>query len=283
LTSLQQQFKALFGRATNSTNALWLQQRICTVLQVQAPVAPAGSRLPFDNTALEMPGSPPKLQLVTKPGSKNKSSARKRKNDVLLEQNSEVHTPKHHAVRSDHLKSPGTSSRTATPTKKVKTGAVPPVSMEAKVNAEELVGSESDDDDAYGSDHGGGGKGKRKNLNPWYRFWTLEETQALVDGVDKCGGGKWADIKKLSFSAIDKRSAVDLKDKWRNLIRIAMLPAEQVKLDKKREATCPPELLAQVREISSREDLRKQHKIDGRMNRGRPRSNSLLSNAPPKK
>ena len=44
-------------------------------------------------------------------------------------------------------------------------------------------------------------------------------------GVERCGGGKWADIKKLGFAAIAGRSAVDLKDKWRNLMRVALLPA----------------------------------------------------------
>ena len=43
-------------------------------------------------------------------------------------------------------------------------------------------------------------------------------------GVEQCGGGKWADIKKLGYSVIAQRSAVDLKDKWRNLMRVAMLP-----------------------------------------------------------
>ena len=43
-------------------------------------------------------------------------------------------------------------------------------------------------------------------------------------GVEQCGGGKWADIKKLGYDVIAARSAVDLKDKWRNLMRVAMLP-----------------------------------------------------------
>ena len=53
---------------------------------------------------------------------------------------------------------------------------------------------------------------------------TVEETEALVVGVERCGGGKWADIKKLGFTVIAQRSPVDLKDKWRNLMRVALLP-----------------------------------------------------------
>lgn len=60
----------------------------------------------------------------------------------------------------------------------------------------------------------------RKKHNPW----TVEETLALIDGVASCGS-RWADIKKMNMKAIERRSAVDLKDKWRNLLRIAALPA----------------------------------------------------------
>ncbi|EFJ04765.1 hypothetical protein SELMODRAFT_432103 [Selaginella moellendorffii] len=52
-----------------------------------------------------------------------------------------------------------------------------------------------------------------------HRPWTLREVMILVEGVARCGGGKWADIKKLEFSSVSYRTAVDLKDKWRNLLR----------------------------------------------------------------
>jgi len=44
-----------------------------------------------------------------------------------------------------------------------------------------------------------------------HRPWTLHEVMTLVEGVAHCGGGKWADIKKLAFSSIGYRTAVDLK------------------------------------------------------------------------
>ena len=106
---------------------------------------------------------------------------------------------------------------------------------------------------------GAGANGRRsKHHNPW----ALEEAEALVDGVAKCGGGKWADIKKLGFPAIEHRTAVDLKDKWRNLLRIAMLPHQPVKSagDKKREI--PAELLARVRELAAKQA--KNAALDGR-------------------
>ena len=61
-------------------------------------------------------------------------------------------------------------------------------------------------------------------------------------------------ISKSSASpAIEHRTAVDLKDKWRNLLRIAMLPQQSVKTvsDKKREI--PQELLAKVRELAAKQ------------------------------
>jgi len=72
---------------------------------------------------------------------------------------------------------------------------------------------------------------RKKHHNPW----TAEETQALIEGVGICGGGKWADIKKLGLKAIERRSAVDLKDKWRNLLRVALLPQQTLRqIERKR-------------------------------------------------
>lgn len=51
------------------------------------------------------------------------------------------------------------------------------------------------------------GRTRRKHHRPW----TLREVMTLVEGVARCGGGKWADIKKLAFSTIGYRTAVDLK------------------------------------------------------------------------
>jgi len=88
-----------------------------------------------------------------------------------------------------------------------------------------------------------------------------------VEGVARCGGGKWADIKKLGFAAIEHRTAVDLKDKWRNLLRIAMLPVPHATKvsDKKREI--PPALLSRVRELAALQV--KVRPPDGRSSRGR--------------
>merc|ERR1712070_759730 len=88
---------------------------------------------------------------------------------------------------------------------------------------------------------------RKKHHNPW----TAEETRALIEGVGICGGGKWADIKKVGIKAIERRSAVDLKDKWRNLLRVAFLPQQTLRqIERKREVSS--EMLARVRVLSTK-------------------------------
>ncbi|KAL0018396.1 hypothetical protein WJX77_007826 [Trebouxia sp. C0004] len=86
-----------------------------------------------------------------------------------------------------------------------------------------------------------------KHHNPW----TLEETLTLVRGVEDCGGGKWADIKKRKYRSIENRSAVDLKDKWRNLMRVAVLPAAALRTKCAKRRELPLELLVKVRTLNA--------------------------------
>ncbi|XP_024366866.1 uncharacterized protein [Physcomitrium patens] len=87
-----------------------------------------------------------------------------------------------------------------------------------------------------------------------HRPWTLREVMTLVEGVARCGGGKWADIKKLAFSNVGYRTAVDLKDKWRNLLRASraqLHPAKQGERKKQFTAAIPAPILARVRELAA--------------------------------
>ncbi|KAF2947224.1 uncharacterized protein [Oryza sativa Japonica Group] len=72
--------------------------------------------------------------------------------------------------------------------------------------------------------------GKRKH----HRAWTLCEVVKLVDGVARYGAGKWSEIRRLAFSSYSYRTSVDLKDKWRNLIR-----ASQTQLSTENDGVCP--------------------------------------------
>ncbi|KAL0054223.1 hypothetical protein WJX82_005720 [Trebouxia sp. C0006] len=86
------------------------------------------------------------------------------------------------------------------------------------------------------------GNRRCKHHNPW----TLEETLTLIRGVEDCGGGKWADIKKRKYKSIENRSAVDLKDKWRNLMRVAVLPAAALRTKCAKRRELPLEVLVKT-------------------------------------
>ncbi|KAJ0095969.1 hypothetical protein Patl1_16096 [Pistacia atlantica] len=49
--------------------------------------------------------------------------------------------------------------------------------------------------------------------------WSLEEEEALRNGVQKYGTGNWKVILKSDPDAFAERTEVDLKDKWRNMMR----------------------------------------------------------------
>lgn len=90
----------------------------------------------------------------------------------------------------------------------------------------------------------------KKKHNPW----SLEETLALVEGVQMAGPGKWAEIKRLPVPAVsgvlENRSPVDLKDKWRNLCRVARLPKAALKQRLSRaHSDVPLETMLQVKQL----------------------------------
>ena len=90
----------------------------------------------------------------------------------------------------------------------------------------------------------------KKKHNPW----SLEETLALVEGVQMAGPGKWAEIKRLPVRSVsgvlEHRSPVDLKDKWRNLCRVARLPKAALKQRLSRaHSDVPLETMLQVKQL----------------------------------
>ncbi|OAE30532.1 hypothetical protein AXG93_977s1180 [Marchantia polymorpha subsp. ruderalis] len=119
------------------------------------------------------------------------------------------------------------------------------------LNSQYQTRSESNDEQAVVTVPTANGGTRRKHHRPW----TLREVLTLVEGVARCGGGKWADIKKLAFSTVSYRTAVDLKDKWRNLLRASraqLHPPKQGETRKKQfSAAIPSQLLARVRELAA--------------------------------
>lgn len=94
------------------------------------------------------------------------------------------------------------------------------------------------------------GRSRRKH----HMLWTLSEVMKLIEGVSQYGVGRWTEIKRLLFSSSTHRTSVDLKDKWRNLLR-----ASCTRLHNKREVEqgrkhashqIPQSVLGRVRELA---------------------------------
>jgi len=50
------------------------------------------------------------------------------------------------------------------------------------------------------------------------RRWSQDEENFIIQGISECGMGRWADIKRKYFSD-SSRSQVDIKDKYRNMMK----------------------------------------------------------------
>ncbi|CAN1775859.1 Telomere repeat-binding protein 6 [Linum perenne] len=76
--------------------------------------------------------------------------------------------------------------------------------------------SESEDDDRKNKTLA---SKKTNDRRKHHVMWTATEVSKLVEGVTQYGIGRWTDIKKLHFSSSNHRTPIDLRDKWRNLVR----------------------------------------------------------------
>ncbi|KAK7392480.1 hypothetical protein VNO78_20919 [Psophocarpus tetragonolobus] len=62
-------------------------------------------------------------------------------------------------------------------------------------------------------------RSRRKDRRKHQKMWTLPEVLKLVEGISEYGVGRWTDIKRFLFSSSSYRTPIDLRDKWRNLLR----------------------------------------------------------------
>ncbi|XP_068645748.1 uncharacterized protein [Aristolochia californica] len=87
-----------------------------------------------------------------------------------------------------------------------------------------------------------------------HRLWNLSEVMKLIEGVSHYGVGRWTDIKRLLFATSAHRTSVDLKDKWRNLLRascVQMQSKKEVEPRKKHASLpIPQSVLHRVRELA---------------------------------
>ncbi|KMZ56133.1 hypothetical protein ZOSMA_99G00640 [Zostera marina] len=97
-----------------------------------------------------------------------------------------------------------------------------------------------------------GSGGRRKH----HRQWTLTEVMKLIEGVSQHGVGRWTEIKRHFFSSSNYRTSVDLKDKWRNLLRATgahIHGKKKVESSKKQHMShpIPQSVSRRVRELST--------------------------------
>uniref|UniRef100_A0A1D1Y2X0 Telomere repeat-binding protein 6 n=1 Tax=Anthurium amnicola TaxID=1678845 RepID=A0A1D1Y2X0_9ARAE len=87
-----------------------------------------------------------------------------------------------------------------------------------------------------------------------HRSWTLSEVTKLIEGVSRYGVGRWTEIKRLLFSSSAYRTSVDLKDKWRNLLKASGAHMHGKKeVDTKRKhlpGLVPQSILRRVRDLA---------------------------------
>ncbi|XP_051152370.1 uncharacterized protein LOC127266234 [Andrographis paniculata] len=93
--------------------------------------------------------------------------------------------------------------------------------------------------------------GRRKH----HRLWTISEVKKLIDGVAQYGVGRWSRIKKLFFSSSAHRTSVDLKDKWRNLLKASGIQEQGSQQGEKKRSVAwrplPKSILRRVCELAT--------------------------------
>ncbi|KAJ8899852.1 hypothetical protein K2173_019555 [Erythroxylum novogranatense] len=120
-------------------------------------------------------------------------------------------------------------------------------------SGDELTASESEDNLIKRRSKKGDDRRKHQ------RMWTLSEVTNLIDGIAQCGTGRWTDIKNLLFSSSAYRTPVDLRDKWRNLLKASCAQNQKQKQNKKeveqklKHGMCPlpKSVIQRIRELAS--------------------------------
>ncbi|XP_059595408.1 uncharacterized protein LOC100263481 isoform X5 [Vitis vinifera] len=123
------------------------------------------------------------------------------------------------------------------------------IELEQRVELKHVDSSGDTSDDNIATVPTAKGGMRRKH----HRAWTLSEVMKLVDGVSRYGAGRWSEIKRLAFASYSYRTSVDLKDKWRNLLRasFALSPAEKGMSSRKHGSMpIPAAILLKVRELA---------------------------------
>ncbi|GMN39165.1 hypothetical protein TIFTF001_008404 [Ficus carica] len=113
---------------------------------------------------------------------------------------------------------------------------------------EELLTSESDEDRVIRK------RSDTHDRRKHQRMWTISEVTKLVDGISEYGVGRWTDIKRLLFASSAYRTPIDLRDKWRNLLRASSVQKLKKKEVEEKQSHAmrplPKSLIRRVRELA---------------------------------
>lgn len=110
---------------------------------------------------------------------------------------------------------------------------------------EQPITSESEDD------HVPKKRSRKHDRRKHQRMWTLSEVTTLVDGISEYGVGRWTDIKRVLFSNSAYRTPIDLRDKWRNLLRASCGKKMKKEVEQKEMRALPKSLVRRVRELAT--------------------------------
>ncbi|KAJ0262189.1 TRF-like 8 [Hirschfeldia incana] len=116
-----------------------------------------------------------------------------------------------------------------------------------------ITSSESEDDISVSTIKSKSRGDRRKHQ----RMWTIDEVVKLLDGISHFGLGKWTDIKNFFFHSSSYRTPVDIRDKWRNLLKASDSNnhnGDEEAEEKRRWSagrTIPKDILHRVRELAS--------------------------------
>ncbi|KAM2242563.1 hypothetical protein ACFX1S_009503 [Malus domestica] len=123
-------------------------------------------------------------------------------------------------------------------------------SDESYESDEQPITSESEDDSVSRK------RSTKQDRRKHQRMWTPSEVTTLVDGISQYGVGRWTDIKRLLFASSPYRTPLDLRDKWRNILRRSCgkelkNEARFLSVEQKEMRALPKSLVPRVRELAT--------------------------------
>lgn len=96
-------------------------------------------------------------------------------------------------------------------------------------------------------------RSRRNDRRKHQKMWTLPEVMKLVEGISEYGVGRWTDIKRFLFSSSSYRTPIDLRDKWRNLLRASSAQKNKREAEQNDELALRPlpfNVVHRVRELA---------------------------------